>query len=82
MKIEYYTETDTLSIVFAAGPFEAIRDDEQSPDGPLPDVLILRDGERIGEIVIEGASGRIDMAELRRQISFEEVRPDAVRSAA
>ena len=58
MKIEYFPDTDTLSIVFTAGPFEAVNEDE------LSDVLILRDGGRIGEIVIEGASDRIDMAEL------------------
>ncbi|HET6567191.1 MAG TPA: DUF2283 domain-containing protein, partial [Rhodothermales bacterium] len=50
MKIEYFPETDTLSIIFAAGSFEATNEDE------LSDVLILRDGERIGEIVIEHAS--------------------------
>lgn len=75
MKVEYFPDTDTLSIIFAARSFEATNDDE------LGDVLILRDGERIGEIVIEHASQKVDMAELRRQVSFEEVRP-AVGSRA
>lgn len=78
MKIEYYPDTDTLSITFAAGPFTATKKDEEID----PEVLVLWDGERIGEIVIEGASSRIDLRELRRQVSFEEIGPEQVRPAA
>ncbi len=82
MKIEYFPETDTLSITFAAGPFTA--DGEDTAD---PDVLLLYDRNahseskhQLAEIVIEHASERIDLGELRRKISFEEVRSAEVIS--
>ncbi len=69
MKIEYFPETDTLSLVFAAGPFEA-----EGGDTNDKDITLLYDRQgRIAEIVIERASRRVDLAETRRQIGFEEI---------
>lgn len=70
MRVEYFPETDTLSIIFAADPFEAEGEDTNDPD-----VLLLYDEQhRIAEIVIEHASGRVDLGEIRRRIGFEEIR--------
>ena len=78
MKVEYFPDTDTLSIVFAAGPF--VPEGEDTTD---PDVTLLYDNEnRIAEIVIEHASKRIDLSELRRKVSFEEVHGEAESKAA
>ena len=69
MKVEYFPGADTLSIVFASGPF--VPEGEDTTD---PNVTLLYDDEnRIAEILIEHASERIDLAELRRKVSFEEV---------
>jgi len=53
----------------------------EGADTSDPGVLLLYEGEeggasrpRIAEIVIEHASDRVDLAEMRRKVSFEEVR--------
>ena len=78
MRVEYFPDTDTLSIVFAATPF--IPNGEDTTD---PDVTLLYDDKhRIAEILIEHASKRLDLAELRRKVSFEEVKEAAKTRAA
>lgn len=76
MKVEYFPESDTLSILFAAGPFTADGEDTADPDVPLLYDLDTRSKgkDQLAEIVIEHASERIDLGELRRKISFEEIR--------
>ena len=74
MKIEYFPSSDTLSLLFAAGPFDAECLDTADDDV----TLILDEQGRIGEILIEHASHRVDLAETRRRIGFEEVTERAV----
>ncbi|HLT45956.1 MAG TPA: DUF2283 domain-containing protein [Rubricoccaceae bacterium] len=70
MRVEYFPDTDTLSILFLP-PGATAADALDTPD---PDVLLFRDAQgRIGEVLIEHASKRVDLAELRRHVSFEEV---------
>ena len=77
MRVEYFPETDTLSIVLAAGPYAP-----EGMDTADPDVVVLYDEEnRVAEIVIEHASRRVDLAETRRQIGFEEIRKSEVTTA-
>ena len=78
MKVEYFPDTDTLSIVFASEPF--VPEGEDTTD---PDVTLLFDAaHRLAEIVIEHASERIDLAELRRKVSFEEIQdPSSIKAA-
>jgi uncharacterized protein YuzE len=72
MTVEYVPETDTLTITFVPTPYEQ----ETVLDTPDDDVLLLYDvSGRLAEIVIEHASARTDLAELRRKVSFEEIRP-------
>lgn len=69
MKIEYFPQTDTLSILLLhePGPIEG----EDTND---PDVTLLFDGaNRLAEIVIEHASTRTDLEDIRTRIRFEEV---------
>ncbi len=73
MKIEYFPNTDTLSLLFAAGSFDA----ECLDTGDDDVTLILDEHGRIGEILIEHASRRVDLDETRRRIGFEEVREGA-----
>ena len=78
MKVEYFPDTDTLSIVFAAGPFTPEGQDTQDPDV----TLLYDEDNRIAEIIIEHASTRTDIAELRRKVSFEEVQGQQASQAA
>lgn len=69
MKVEYFPQTDTLSILLLQTP--TFVDGEDTGD---PDVTLLFDGgNRLAEIVIEHASQRTDLAEIRSGISFEEI---------
>ena len=78
MRVEYFPDTDTLSIVLAAGPFQA-----EGQDTNDPDITLLYDGEKhLAEIVIERASQRVDLAETRRRIGFEEIRSEDVPASA
>jgi uncharacterized protein YuzE len=79
MTIEYFPETDTLNITFVPTPYKQMdvvdTDDEH--------VVLLYDADaRLAEIVIERASERIDLAEMRRKVSFEELRADAPTPSA
>ncbi len=78
MKVEYFPETDTLSIVLARTPYES----GGAEDAGDPDVLLHldRDG-RVAEVAIEHASKRVDLTEVRRMISFEEVRAERAPTA-
>jgi uncharacterized protein YuzE len=82
MRVEFFPDTDTLSILFLA-PGTVAGDGVDTDD---PDVtLYYDDEERVAEIAIEHASSRIDLGELRRRVSFEEVRsegPSEMSSAA
>lgn len=69
MKIEYFPQTDTLSILLLHDP--GAIEGEDSGD---PDVTLLFDGlNRIAEIVIDHASTRTDLDDIRRRVGFEEV---------
>lgn len=77
MRVEYFPDTDTLSIVLS------IRSEEVSvADANDRDLTVLIDGEgRFVEIVIEHASSRTDLDEIRERLSFEEVNGSHVSSA-
>jgi uncharacterized protein YuzE len=75
MKIEYYAETDSLSIVFTRAPGASVGEDSSDDD-----VTIFYGEDRgsasrapIVEILIEHASERVDLSEMRRHFSFEEI---------
>lgn len=69
MQIEYYPDTDMLNITFVPTPYEP-RGAEETSDA---DVVIHYDTKgRIAEI--EHASERVDVEEMRRKVSFEEIR--------
>lgn len=71
MRVEFFPDTDTLSILFLA-PGTAAGDGVDADD---PDVTLYYDEKgRIAEVAIEHASTRLDLDELRRRVSFEEVR--------
>ncbi|MDX1531022.1 MAG: DUF2283 domain-containing protein [Rhodothermales bacterium] len=70
MRVEFFPDTDTLSILFLAPGTVA----GNGVDTADPDVTLYYDDEqRIAEIAIEHVSARVDLAELRRRVSFEEV---------
>lgn len=78
MQIEHHPDTDMLNITFVPVPYEP-RGAEETEDS---DVVIHYDVDgRIAEIEIEHASERVDIDEMRRKVSFEEVReePEVVR---
>jgi uncharacterized protein YuzE len=69
MKIEYFPQTDTLSILLLHMPGSVEGEDTNDPD-----VTLLLDNEnRIAEIVIEHASRRTDLADIRKRIGYEEI---------
>lgn len=69
MKIEYFPQTDTLSILLVHEPGSVEGEDTQDPD-----VTLLFDAEnRVAEIVIEHASARTDLENIRKRLGFEEV---------
>lgn len=73
MQIEYHPEVDMLNITFVPTPYKP-RGAEETGDS---DVVIHYDEKgRIAEIEIEHASERVDIDEMRRKVSFEEVRED------
>ena len=79
MKIEYHPQDDMLVIVFARTPYRA----EGAEDTADPDVVLHYDtANRVAEIEIAHASERIDLAELRRLVSFEEKQAEPTVKAA
>jgi uncharacterized protein YuzE len=69
MKIEYFPDTDTLSILMTQGA-----DYMEGEDTNDPDVTLLYDRDnRLAEIVVEHASRRVDLDQLRHHASFEVV---------
>ena len=79
MKVEFFPDTDTLSILFLA-PGTVAGDGVDTTD---PDVTLYYDEQgRIAEVAIERASSRLDLDELRRRVSFEEVRSEDLSTAA
>lgn len=71
MKIEYYPDSDMLSISLARQPYESSGGEDTND----PDVVLHYDAHRrLAEIEISHASKRTDLDEIRRRIGFEEVR--------
>lgn len=67
MKLEYFADTDTLSILLNGNPGEVDAEDTNDPD-----ITLLYDAtNRIAEILIEHAAHRIDLDSIRREIGFE-----------
>lgn len=77
MKVQYFPETDMLSIVLAHTPYESAGAEDTND----PDVVLHYDAAHcITEIEIEHASRRVDLDLLRRGVSYEEhVNPKAIR---
>lgn len=76
MTVKYYPEVDMLTMALADTPFrqEDVRDTDD------PDVLLLYDDQgRLAKIEVSHASKKINLEEMRRKISFEEV-PSGERS--
>ena len=69
MKIEYFPQTDTLSILLLHMPGSVEGEDTNDPDV----TLLLDDDNRIAEIVIEHASRRTDLDDIRKRIGYEEI---------
>ena len=77
MKVQYFPETDMLSIVLARAPYESAG----AGDTGDPDVVLHYDTANcIAEIEIEHASRRVDVHLLRKGVSYEEhMNPKAIR---
>lgn len=72
MRIKYYPDTDTLNITLARTPYEGVKGEDTNDS----DITLLCDSaNRLAEIEIENASRRVEKDELRRMLSFEEIRP-------
>ena len=80
MKVQYFPETDMLSIVLAPTPYEAAG----AEDTGDPDLVLHYDAaNRIAEIEIEHASKRIDIDLLKKGVHYEEhIDPRAIREGA
>ncbi len=73
MTIEYYPETDTLSITLRETPYQATGEDTNDPD-----VLLYYDEQhRLAEVEVSHASRRANVDHLRKQPFFKEVRDEA-----
>lgn len=71
MTVEYFPEHDMLTITLARTPYEDAGATEVQPG-----IVLHFDREgRLAEIEIEEASRRVDLNELRRRYSFEEIVP-------
>lgn len=67
MKVEYFPDTDTLSILLIDKPTNVEGEDTRDPD-----ITLLYDGaNRLAEIIIEHASQRTDLAEIRSSKQIE-----------
>ncbi len=73
MKAEYWPDHDMLNITLAKTPYQAA-EGEEVREGI---VLLFDEKGRLAEIEIDHASGRVDLREMRRQLSFEERREHA-----
>lgn len=71
MKIEYFPESDMLSITLVRTPYESAG----GVDTDDPDIVLHYDSERrLAEIEVSHASDRTDLDEIRRRIGFEVVK--------
>jgi len=78
MQIEYYPDTDMMSITLSRTPFTVNRSAE-TDDADI--VLLFDEKGFLAETEIQHASERVDLDEVRRRLAFEEVR-DPKSSAA
>jgi uncharacterized protein YuzE len=70
MNMEYFPETDTLSITLRDTPYQATGEDTGDPD-----VLLYYDEQhRLAEVEVSNASRRANLRHLRGLDAFEEVR--------
>lgn len=70
MKVEYFPDTDTLSITLRDVPYQATGEDTNDPD-----VLLYYDEQhRLAEVEVSHASRRANVEHLRVLDMFEEVR--------
>ncbi|HET6568127.1 MAG TPA: DUF2283 domain-containing protein [Rhodothermales bacterium] len=75
MRIEYWPDVDMLHIRLS----DAIS--QHGHDAEDPDITVHFDKDnRLVEIEVSNASRRIDLDDLRRRYSFEEVRPEEMRA--
>ena len=78
MKAEYWPDHDLLNVTFAQTPYQQA-EGEEVREGI---VLMFDDAGRLAEMEVAQASERIDLQEMRRQLSFEERRERAPQEAA
>jgi uncharacterized protein YuzE len=69
MTIEYFPESDTLSITFREAPYQATGEDTNDSDV----VLYYDEQHRLAEIEVSHASKRSNLSHLRDQPCFKEV---------